>query len=303
MHRQSAMAHRYLDGLQGIEIGGSAHNPFGLASWNVDYSGAMDTIFKEEEVRECGRALPVDVVALGDQLPFRGGSLDYVLTSHVVEHFFDPIRAIAEWHRVLKPGGLIFCIAPHKERTFDAKRDRTPLEELIARHSGEIPAPEINLQCHHSVWITEDVLELCRYLELRVVDFLDVDDKVGNGFTVVIQKAGGSRLEPFSSALGQAMHWQNTGQLEAAAQVYQQILLLQPDHSDSLHLLGVLAFQLGRPSDGLMLIEKAVQYNPRSALYHINRAKILRTQGRQADADAAYMQALGLDAELVFATA
>ena len=34
--RESAIAHKYLDGLKGIEIGGSAHNPFGLDTINVD---------------------------------------------------------------------------------------------------------------------------------------------------------------------------------------------------------------------------------------------------------------------------
>ena len=37
--KESALAHRLLDGLEGIEIGGSAHNPFGLKTRNVDYSG------------------------------------------------------------------------------------------------------------------------------------------------------------------------------------------------------------------------------------------------------------------------
>jgi len=41
---------------------------------------------------------------------------------------------------------------------------------------------------HHSFWVTEDFLELCHYLGLAVVEYQDVDDKAGNGFTVVIQK-------------------------------------------------------------------------------------------------------------------
>ena len=45
----SELAHKYLDGLEGIEIGGSAHNPFGLNTLNVDRFGSMDTQFKEEE--------------------------------------------------------------------------------------------------------------------------------------------------------------------------------------------------------------------------------------------------------------
>jgi hypothetical protein len=34
--RESTLAHRYLDGLKGLEIGGSYHNAFGLDTLNVD---------------------------------------------------------------------------------------------------------------------------------------------------------------------------------------------------------------------------------------------------------------------------
>jgi len=38
------------------------------------------------------------------------------------------------------------------------------------------------------VWTTHTFLELCAALDLRVVRVDDVDDKVGNGFTVVVQR-------------------------------------------------------------------------------------------------------------------
>jgi len=41
-------------------------------------------------------------IALGDELPFKDSSLDYVLSSHVIEHFFNPIKALLEWNRVIK---------------------------------------------------------------------------------------------------------------------------------------------------------------------------------------------------------
>lgn len=39
--QESALAHKLLDGLNGIEIGGSAHNSFGLNTRNVDYTKQM----------------------------------------------------------------------------------------------------------------------------------------------------------------------------------------------------------------------------------------------------------------------
>jgi SAM-dependent methyltransferase len=189
--RESKLAHQYLDGLAGLEIGGSAHNPFGLETQNVDYVAVLDTIYKKAEIEHCGEALKVDIIAAGDDLPIPDESQDFVLSSHVIEHFFDPIKAIKEWLRVIRPGGYIFIIAPHKERTFDRDRARTTLEELIARHEGKIAGPTDYAHQHdehYSVWITQDLLDLCRYLKLKIVAYQDVDDKAGNGFTVVVQK-------------------------------------------------------------------------------------------------------------------
>ena len=186
--RESALAHQLLDGLEGIEIGGSAHNAFGLKTRNVDYTGSMDTVFKQQEIKLCGEAMPVDIVAPGDKLPIEDRSVDFVISSHAIEHFSDPIKALKEWYRVVKPGGYLYIIAPHKERTFDKDRDRTPLSELIERHRSGI-GPDPNGP-HCSVWITADFVELVKYLGWEMVAVQDVDDKVGNGFAVVIRKEG-----------------------------------------------------------------------------------------------------------------
>ena len=107
--KESALAHKLLDGLEGIEIGGSAHNSFGLKTRNVDYRDGM-TIYKEEEIRQCGQVLPVDILAPGDELPLADNSVDFVLSSHVIEHFPDPIKALKEWRRVVRPGGDILFV-------------------------------------------------------------------------------------------------------------------------------------------------------------------------------------------------
>lgn len=183
--RESALAHQYLDGLRGVEIGGSLHNPFGLNTWNLDYTASTDTVYKQAELEALGSALPVDIVARGDALPFADGSLDFVLSSHVLEHFPDPIGALQEWYRVIRPRGYLFMIVPHKERTFDRDRPRTTLAELIRRHeTGEATARD----GHYSVWVTEDLLELLNYLGFPTIAVQDPDDKAGNGFAVVVRK-------------------------------------------------------------------------------------------------------------------
>ena len=186
-YQESKLAHILLDGLFGIEIGGSAHNDFGLNTQNVDYSGSEDTIYKCEEIKLCNESMHVDIVAPGDNLPLSNESQDFVISSHVLEHFPDPIKALNEWYRVIRRGGYIFMIVPHKERTFDKERERTTLKELIDKHEGRVKLKD-DFEKHHSVWITEDLISLIGYLGWNLVFFQDIDDKVGNGFTIVIQK-------------------------------------------------------------------------------------------------------------------
>jgi glycosyltransferase involved in cell wall biosynthesis len=204
--KQSALAHRLLDGLEGLEIGGSAHNSFGLKTRNVDYCGDI-TVFKQEEIKICGEYLPVDIVSPGDKLPLDDSSVDFVINSHVIEHFPDPIKALKEWHRVVRPGGYIYVIAPHKDRTFDRDRPRTTLAELIERHTtGVCPDPDA---AHCSVWITEDLVELIQWLGWPVVAVQDTDDKVGNGFAVVIgveKKGSETQASAASSTQAPAVH-------------------------------------------------------------------------------------------------
>lgn len=45
-------------------------------------------------------------------LPFDDGSFDTVLSTQVIEHVVDPKRAVAEIHRVLRPGGVLILSAP-----------------------------------------------------------------------------------------------------------------------------------------------------------------------------------------------
>lgn len=187
----SKLAYKYLKGLKGIEIGAGSQCNFCLNTINVDIAdlSKFDNPYSQAQKKVTGKVTKVDVIASGDNLPFDDNSYDFVINSHVLEHFYDPIKAIQEWVRVVKPNGYVFMIIPHKERTFDKDRERTTLNELIERHQWTLQNPDVNKgDAHHSVWITEDVLELCKYLNLNVVEYHDKDDNVGNGFTIIIKK-------------------------------------------------------------------------------------------------------------------
>jgi len=190
---ESELAHKLLDGLTpirkdyppGLGIGESYHNTWGLDIWNVDYTADMDTIFKKEEVRLCGEAIPVDVVANGDELPFDDKSFRFVISSHVIEHFFDPIKAIKEWIRVVTDYIFIVCPFPDADPG-DRGKLITGLQELVQRHTGEIPPPEVDDHRHWTRWTLETFVGMCNYYNWHVSHVQAVSDKVPNGYTVVI---------------------------------------------------------------------------------------------------------------------
>lgn len=190
---ESETAHKYCIG-KGLEIGGSAHNPFGLDTLNVDLTDSLKTIFKKEEIKQCGKSLPVDIVASGDAIPLPDASQDFIVNSHVLEHFTNPIKAFMEWDRLLKPGGIIFMIVPHKERTLDKDRTRTTLQHLIDDYKNGTAESNGLEKGHEHVWITEDMVQLIHWMidnlgvKWIIEEVHDVDDKVGNGFMFVIRK-------------------------------------------------------------------------------------------------------------------
>jgi predicted O-linked N-acetylglucosamine transferase (SPINDLY family) len=66
------------------------------------------------------------------------------------------------------------------------------------------------------------------------------------------------------------------GELAQAKDFYSQVLQASPQHSDALHLLGVMACSAGQFAVALKFIDKAIQSNPQLVEYHSNRAFALR---------------------------
>jgi ubiquinone/menaquinone biosynthesis C-methylase UbiE len=84
----------------------SAHRLTRLRLTGLDYFGDMVDQAREN-VRACGLELRIRVVQ-GDvhALPFGRNTFDIVISRSTLHHFADPVEAIGEMHRVLKPGGV-----------------------------------------------------------------------------------------------------------------------------------------------------------------------------------------------------
>ncbi|MFZ1082579.1 MAG: methyltransferase domain-containing protein [Candidatus Kryptoniota bacterium] len=61
-------------------------------------------------------ASSVPILADAHCLPFKTGSLDFVIASEILEHLNHPEDAAAEIHRVLKRGGKSIISTPYKEK-------------------------------------------------------------------------------------------------------------------------------------------------------------------------------------------
>lgn len=66
------------------------------------------------------------------------GSYEFVLSSHSLEHIANPLKALTEWIRVLKPGGLVLLIVPNKNYCFDHRRPTTTFSHLLEDYQANI---------------------------------------------------------------------------------------------------------------------------------------------------------------------
>jgi SAM-dependent methyltransferase len=76
------------------------------------------------------------------RLPFADGSFDGVVAQAVLEHVLDPHRCVAEIHRVLAPGGLVYAETPFMQQVHAGRYDFTRFTHLghrrLFRHFAEI---------------------------------------------------------------------------------------------------------------------------------------------------------------------
>lgn len=107
---------------------------------------------------------------------------------------------------------------------------------------------------------------------------------------------GGQRLQEM---FAEALRAHQNGQLAEAERRYREILAREPRHADSLHLLGVLAFQRGQHASAIDLIGQAIAVKSDVPFYHNNRGLALNALGRAADAGGHYERALALKPDYV----
>lgn len=72
---------------------------------------------------------------------------------------------------------------------------------MIEDFKSDNTKPHVDPHGHDHCWITEGFIELINYMikelamKWELIDVQDIDDKVGNGFTIVLKKTGKSRTK------------------------------------------------------------------------------------------------------------
>lgn len=142
MITRSLLSYEYARG-KGVEIG-AYHNPFPVREdvkmTYVDKRSYDELIAMRNADPNLNSSLPlsrVDIVDDGETLTnVPRGAFDFVVSSHQLEHCFNPLMALENQLALLKPNGVGIFILPNRDNQIDKNRYVTTLEHLIGHYLG-----------------------------------------------------------------------------------------------------------------------------------------------------------------------
>lgn len=141
---------------KGVEVGPILRIVLNKQEHNVLYADYADettlrTEYAKDPRVDTARIPKIDLV-IGDRLLDEvAGSeqFDYIVASHVLEHVPDFIGWIASCMRALKPGGVLSLAIPNARYSFDIKRRRTELSDILAAHVEQRRKPTLAQVADH----------------------------------------------------------------------------------------------------------------------------------------------------------
>ena len=99
-------------------------------------------------------------------------------------------------------------------------------------------------------------------------------------------------MQSVTTLYQQAHTHHRAGQLAEAEALYQQVIMLQPQHADALHLLGVLSYQTNRAALAVQHIAQALAIDPRNLNYLNNHGLALSANNQPESALKSFQQAI-----------
>jgi tetratricopeptide (TPR) repeat protein len=92
-----------------------------------------------------------------------------------------------------------------------------------------------------------------------------------------------------------AIQHHRSGELDQAEHLYHELLRIDPQHADALHLVGVLVHQRNRNKESVDYISRAISVHNNVSLYHCNLGASYRELGEIDQAVECFQNAIHLD--------
>lgn len=140
----------FVEGKYGIEVGGPS-KVFRTVLPLYEHVGGLDGVNFSTDTLWEGRITPGQNFDYGASRPGRQyvseatelseiatGHYDFLLSSNCLEHVANPIKALEEWKRVIKPGGGLVLVLPNQKSNFDHRRPVTPFGHLLEDFTSDV---------------------------------------------------------------------------------------------------------------------------------------------------------------------
>ena len=96
------------------------------------------------------------------------------------------------------------------------------------------------------------------------------------------------------NVLAHAIEAHQAGNIDEAKELYQFIINIQAEHSDALHLLGLINNRQGDTKLAYELIKRAIKFNPKAAHYHYNLGTVYQQENNLSQAIKSYKKSIKL---------
>jgi predicted SAM-dependent methyltransferase len=145
--QRSVAAQQYLKGT-GLELGALAQPMMVPRAAKVLYVDRFSlSAHAHEKYLDGHKLVEPDFIDDGMVLSTQAdNSADFLIASHMLEHADDPIKALKNWVRVVKPGGHILVIIPDRRFNADRSRELTTFEHLVRDHEE---GPHVSNEHHY----------------------------------------------------------------------------------------------------------------------------------------------------------
>lgn len=284
-------------------------------------NGLFDRLFSVDSILHLGyrgnsrgSTLPINHNTIGVELgypgyngiilPFENETQDCIWVSYCLPKISEPVSAIREWFRVLKPGGFLVISCS----LVDSLPESPISNSTVNQSSG------LNLSAFWKLINEAFNIGNCRIIHCAQTEpnkklanesellFSDIDlvlqklisdsDLSSNSLTSHAYSSQVNEVLSPEMLLPVAMEHHQNGRLDEAEKVYRQILDSQPDTFAAIHMLGVVYFQRGELVQAESLLKQAIEINAGMAEVHYNLGCVLKATRRFEEARNSFMRAL-----------